>query len=197
MKKEYVIIASAAAAVSAGAAAAVILLRKKAPKKPKEKAAKKPAAKAEPKNVSSGSYSFVSGLKNAREVEAKISYNADRFMFKVIEDEFLTYTGDSHVAALYGDDYSVQIEYADYYSGDSFEKLASLLADKYTGFETLQYGPNTVYKYYDGSSVCFCVGATEFSYLLVTAIPGKDSKVDYTELASEADLSFILASITI
>lgn len=196
MKKETVIALSTALAAAGAGAAAFLLLQKKSSK------ASKPAGKADapcaaPKNTASGSYSFVSGYQDAREVNTAFSYNADVFACKVIEDEFLTYTSDSHVAVLYGDEYSVQIEYSDYYSGDSFEKLAAVLAEKYTGFEKLVYGSNTVYKYFDGSNVCFCVPATEFSYLLVTAVLGKNSKIDYTQLASDANLSYILSSISI
>lgn len=196
MKKETALALSAAVAAAGAGAAAFFLLRKKSGK------ASQPAGKADaspvaPKNTASGSYSFVSGYKDAKEVNAAFSYNADGFACKVIEDEFLTYTSDSHVAVLYGDEYSVQIEYSDYYSGDSFEKLATVLAEKYTGFEKLAYGSNTVYKYYDGSNVCFCVPATEFSYLLITAVLGKNSKIDYTQLAGDSDLSYILSSISI
>lgn len=196
MKKKTALVLSAVLAVSGAGAAVFFLLRKKSGKA-SGSAVKADAPCAAPKNALSGSYSFVSGYKDAKEVNAVFSYNADVFACKVIEEEFLTYTSDSHVAVLYGDEYSVQLEYSDYCSGDSFEKLATALSEKYTGFEKLVYGGNIVYKYYDGSNVCFCVPATEFSYLLVTAVLGKNSKIDYTQLADAPDLSYILSSIVI
>ena len=188
------IIIPIAAAAAAGAAALIV---KK--KKPAGTSAAAPGKKAPVKitNPKEGNYSFVSGYKDTQTVNVDFTYDADKYSFKVIEDEFLAYTSDSHVAAIYGDDFNVQIEYADFYPGDNFEKLASGLREKYKGFAPVSYGPNSGYKYYDGDNVCVCLPATEFSYILVTIIKGKAYDDDFTTLTEHPDIEALLSSVKV
>ena len=90
--------------LAAGAAAAAVLLKKKdGGSAPKAAApAAKKAAETE-KLMKTGEYSFVSGFKDARTVEVRLDYDALRFGFDVIGEDFLTYSSDSHVAVVSGE----------------------------------------------------------------------------------------------
>ena len=122
MKKWQII---APIGIAAAAAAAVLAMRKKpqaaADAKPAP-AAKKPAPAAQ---LKTGSYSFVSGYKDAATVEVKVGYDPERFSFAVIEDSFPAYSSDSHVAVIYGEDFTAQIEYAGYYHGEDFAAMSA------------------------------------------------------------------------
>lgn len=192
--KKWVFAAAAGAAAIGGAAAAVVLKKKKTSGGVAE-GAKAGAKTQKNKQLSTGSYSFVSGFKDAKTVNITIDYDPSEFEFKVIEDEFLTYTSDSHVAVLLGEDFSMQLEYSDYYGSDDFGTLEKTLEEKFKGFEKLSYGDIPAYKYYDGDNVCICLPADEHSYLLVTAIPAKGSDIDYTELACCDAVKELLASV--
>ena len=154
------------------------------------------AKKAEIKNVGTGTYSFVAGYKDAKTVEVDVKYNQDKLSFAVVEDGFLTYSSDSHVAVMYGEDFNLQLEYADFYSGDDFAKLKDILAEKYKGFEEVDLPAFKAYKYFDGDSVCYCLPAGA-SYVLINVMPSKDSKETSQTLPSNSDLQFILNNISI
>ena len=105
-------------------------------------AAKKPAPAAQ---LKTGSYSFVSGYKDAATVEVKVGYDPERFSFAVIEDSFPAYSSDSHVAVIYGEDFTAQIEYAGYYHGEDFavENEITLFLLKEEGRYYLQYSEDS------------------------------------------------------
>ena len=150
-----------------------------------------------PADPQEGTYSFVSGYKNAKTVEVKYVYDAAKFISKIIEEEFLAYTSDSHVAAIYGEDFNIQLEYADYVSGEDYQKLAEHLAEKYKGFEPVIYGDNSCCRYFDGNNLCVCFPAGEYSYLLATVIKNEGSDLDYLTMGDDARVSAILSSITV
>lgn len=191
MKKWQII--APVGAVCAGAAA-YILFSKKNDKKPAAEAKSAPAKKPV-RNAAKGVYSFVSGYKDAATVDAEITYDADRFSFAVIEEEFLSYSSDSHVAVLYGEDFSIQLEYAAYYHGESFEALANHVQEKFKGFGSVSYGENKGVKYIDGDNMCICLPADENSYLLVTLVKAKDNDDDYTTLPDNEDVCALLSTL--
>ena len=159
----------------------------------------KTAAKTEAKqkgNLATGTYSFVAGYKDATTQEISLAYDKDKCTFSVVEDEFLSYSSDSHVALIYGEDFNMQIEYADYYSGDNFEKLGESLKEKFKGFEQLNVASYPAYRYTDGDSVCYCIPAGA-SYILITVMPSKDSKETAETLPKNQELNSMLASIAI
>ena len=97
--------------LAAGAAAALLLLKKKpAEKAAAPKAAPQKAAPKAPANLKQGSYSFISGFQNAATVDMSLDYDSDAFSFAVVEEGFLSYSSDSHVAILEGEDFSLQVE---------------------------------------------------------------------------------------
>ena len=112
--KKWLIIAPIAAAAAAGAALA-LKGKSGADKKPTAKAASKPAAKAGGKkddgfvmkNPTAGVYSFASGYKDAKEVTVTITYDADKHAFGVVSEGYITDSGDSHVAIINADDFSI------------------------------------------------------------------------------------------
>lgn len=148
-------------------------------------------------NLKQGSYSFVSGFKDAKTVELKFAYDADRFSFRQIEDEFLTFTSVSHAAAIFGEDFNIQIEYSDYAAGEDLDAMAFSLKEKQKGFASVLYGGNAGYMYYNGDNVCFVFPAAECSYILVTVIRNKNSDIDYRTIPENADVAAILESISI
>ena len=144
-----------------------------------------------------GSYSFVSGYKDAKTVEVAFTYDAERFAYRQIEEEFLTFTSVSHAAAIYGEDFNIQLEYSDLAGGESFAALAESLREKKTGFSPVVYGDNTGYVYFNGDNVCFIFPATEYSYILITVIKDKNSDIDYRELPENDDIAAFMESIRI
>ena len=191
MKKAYI---GLAAAVTAAAGAAAYFIVKK-----KDTGAAPAAAgkRAEIKNPATAEYSFVSGYNDAKTVKAGFTYDGDKFSYKVIEEEFLAYTDNSHVGALYGEEYNLQIEYTDFVTGENFEKHSAYLEEKYKGFAKTEYGKNSGCMYYDGDGTCFVFPATEFSCILITVLLGKNSKLQQEDLPSDADLSMMLESLEI
>ena len=113
--------------VAAAAAGAALLLTGKGKDKDTAPKAAKPAAKPVAgksagkkaagfafKNPKTGVYSFASGYKDAKTVEVSLNYDEDKHSFTVASEDFITDTGDSHVAIIYADDFAMQVEYAAY-----------------------------------------------------------------------------------
>ena len=147
MKKALILVPVCAAA--AGAAVFFAMKKPKAEAAPKEKKAA-PAAKsggkkekaAAPKAMKSGSYTFISGFQNAAEVEMSLQYDSNVYFFEILDEDFLTYSSDSHVAVIRGEDFSMQLEYAGYYGGEDFNGLAKSVQERYQGFD-----PNSIDSY--------------------------------------------------
>ena len=112
--KNYRVLAPLALAAAAALAAGVAALLKKPVEEAVEAAAPK-AQPAVPRVLMVGSYSFISGFQNAVTVEMEMDYDSEKYSFVVIEDEFPSYSSDSHVAVVYGEDFNLQIEYAAFY----------------------------------------------------------------------------------
>ena len=157
--------------LAAGAAAAAVLLKKKdGGSAPKAAApAAKKAAETE-KLMKTGEYSFVSGFKDARTVEVRLDYDALRFGFDVIGEDFLTYSSDSHVA---------------------------VAAQKYAGFAAVKFGAVEGFRYREGDSVCFCLPVDEYSYLLLTLLKAEGCDKTVEELAESNDLGAILSTLRV
>ncbi len=189
------------AAAAAGAAAYV--LRKKA-----ISAAGKDSAGSEdvpgkvppsaPKSEKTGSYSFISGFKNAKAVELSFPYDADRFCFSVVEDGFLVESGDSHVGILTGDAFSAQFEYGTYYAGEDFDGLRTELMSRHPDLEESSFGAHTALRFQDGDSICliFPIPDDNCSYLQVTLIKAPDNDDPLSALTDDPDLRYILDSMS-
>jgi hypothetical protein len=184
--------------LAAGAAAAAVLLKKKdggsAPK------AAAPAAKKAAERetlMKTGEYSFVSGFKDARMVEVRLDYDALRFGFDVIGEDFLTYSSDSHVAVVSGEDFSFQMEYASFYKGEDFALITETAAQKYAGFASIRFGSVEGFRYREGDSVCFCLPVDEYSYLLLTLLKAEGCDKTVEELAESDDLGAILSTLRV
>ncbi len=180
------------------AAAAALLLRKKGGDGPAKSAPaeKKPAAPRE-KQMKTGEYSFVSGFKDARTVEVKLEYDALRFGFDVIGEDFLCYSSDSHVAVISGEDFSIQMEYASFYKGEDFALVTETAAQKYAGFASVRFGGVEGFSYREGDSVCFCLPVDEYSYLLLTLLKAEGSKLTLEEIAGGEELRKLLDTLKI
>lgn len=186
-------------AIAAGAAAAIVLSKKAGGKNEAKGSAKGAAKSGKPviKNAKTGTYSFLSGYKDPVTVDVAMDYDSVKFSYTVIEEEFLSYTSDSHVAAVFGEDFNMQIEYAGYYSGENFAIYSQVVKEKYPGFGEVKYGENAGFKYTDGDNLCIClpIAGDEFSYILVTVIKAKDSKITFEDLPQQADLVAMLSSL--
>ena len=191
--KKWILLVPAIASLAVG----TFILVKKDREEEDNDPARKDAKKNTVVNPREGNYSFVSGFSDAKTVEVKFTYDADRFSFKQIEEEFLTFTSVSHAAAIYGEDFNIQIEYSDLAGGESFAALADVLKEKKKGFAPVIYGDNSGYMYFNGDNVCLVFPATEYSYLLVTVIKDKNSDIDYRDLPEDPDVAAIMGSIRI
>lgn len=184
--------------IAAAAAAAVLAMRKKP-----QTAANAPAPAAKKSvpaaQLKTGSYSFVSGYKDAATIEVKVGYDPERFSFAVIEDSFPAYSSDSHVAVIYGEDFTVQIEYAGYYHGEDFDAMSAAARGKFQGFGEVAFGALRGIRYIDGDSICMCfpVPGDEYSYLLVTVIKAEGNDDTLDELQDDENLAALLGCVEI
>ena len=199
MKKWKVIAPLALTAAGALAAGIATLTRKTDGAKDLKPAAKseKAEAKAAPKNLFSGSYSFISGFKDAVTVEAAIEFDADKYSFSVLDEDFPSYSSDSHVAVIWGEDFNMQLEYAGFYGGEDFAAHSKGVAEKFKGFGEVRYGDVTGIQYIDGDNVCLNlqIPGDAYSYLLVTLMKAPDYDEDYTTLPDHADVKTMLSSL--
>ena len=177
MKKWKVIAPLGLAAVGALAAGVATLLRK-----PKEEAAAPgtkaaPAAKAGPqKALQTGSYSFISGFKDAATVELTFQYDPEVTDYSVVEEGFLCYSSASHVAIIHSEDFRAQIEYAPFYAGENFESFVKNAGEKFKDVAPVRYAELEGIQYGDGDSICLCF-----------AIPGDDHSYIQVNLFKLAD----------
>ena len=179
-----------------GAAAALVLKKKDAPSGDEAPKEKKKAAPEE-KLMKTGEYSFVSGFKDARTVEAALDYDALRFSFDVIGEDFLCYSSDSHVAVVTGEDFSMQIEYAPFYKDEDFATLSAAAEKKYRDFAKVSFNGVEGFRYREGDGLCFCLAVDEYSYLLLTLIRAQGCDKTLEELAAGEDLAELLGTIRI
>ena len=197
--KKWKIVAPVALIAAVGAA--VLAFRAKKPgEKPAAPAAKKVSAdvKKTVANLKTGSYSFISGYKDAATVELSLQYDADKYSFAVVEEEFLAYSSDSHVAVVSGEDFDLQIEYAAYYQGEDFAALSKEAAEKYQSLNKISYGDNAGIRYSTGDAICLCFPITgdTNSYILMTLFKGKENDDDILLLPEHPELSALLRSMT-
>ncbi len=192
--KSWKVIVPLGALAAAGAAA--LLLKKKAASPAAPKSAAKKDAPRETQSKT-GEYSFVSGFKDARTVEVKLEYDALRFGFDVIGEDFLCYSSDSHVAVISGEDFSIQMEYASFYKGEDFALIAETAQKKYGGYAPAAFGSLEGFRYREGDSVCFCLPVDEYSYLLLTLLKAEGSKLTLEEIAGGEELRKLLDTLKI
>ena len=192
---KWKVIAPLGALAVAGAAAVLVLKKKNAPAAEKSPAKAK-AAPAE-KQMKQGEYSFVSGFQDARTVTVTLDYDALRFGFDVIGEDFLAYSSDSHVAVITGEDFSMQMEYASYYKGEDLAVITEAASKKYGGFGPVNFNGIEGFRYREGDSICFCLGADEYSYLLLTLFRAQGSDLTLEEIAGGEDLAELLGTLRI
>ena len=185
--------------LAAGAAAAAVLLLKKDGGEASPKTAAAGTKKAAEKEtlMKTGEYSFVSGFKDARTVEVKLDYDALRFGFDVIGEDFLTYSSDSHVAVVSGEEFSFQLEYASYYKEEDFALITAAAEKKYAGFAPVSFGAVKGFRYREGDSVCFCLPVDEYSYLLLTLLKAEGCDKTVEELAVGENLAALLSTLRV
>lgn len=199
MNKWKVIAPLGALAAVGGVAAALLLKKKDAPAASKGAAALAGKKKAAPREVQmkTGEYSFVSGFQDAKTIEVALDYDALRFGFDVIGEDFLSYSSDSHVAVITGEDFSMQMEYASFYKGEDFALVTETASKKYPGFAPVRFGSVEGFRYREGDSLCFCLGVDDYSYLLLTLLKAQGCDKTLEELAEGEDLRELLSTIRI
>ena len=151
----------------------------------------------EPKSPKIGSYSFISGFQDAATIELSLPYDAECFSFTVTENDFLTESGDSHVALLYGEKFSAQFEYAGYYRGEDFEALAKELTSRHHDLSPAVYGNSRGVCFQNGEALCFAFPVPEdsHSYLLVSVLKAKDNDDELVALREYPDLAWMFSSM--
>lgn len=200
MRTKYLWLSLSLAA--AGGAAVLLLAKKNRSASAGNKAEPAPTAAKGKAPAGSGltkeaSYSFISGFKDAATVELKFPYDAERFSFSVLEDEFLTESGDSHVGVLYGEAFSAQFEYGTYYSGEDFARLRQELTAKHRDLTDAVYDGLHGVKFRDGDNYClaFPIPDDVHSYLLVTLVKAPDNDDELEALPDYPDLHSMLGSL--
>ena len=190
---KWKVIAPLAMTAIGAAVTGIAILRQKLPTElPVEgNEAAKPAAR------KTGSYSFISGFKDAATVEVLIDYDPEKFSFVVVEDEFLNYSSASHAAILYGKDFNVQLEYAPYYQGEDFAAHRSQLEEKYRTRGEIRCGALTGFWVLDGDNIAihFPIPDDTQSFLLVTVQKTPDYDDEITTLPDYAPLKELLGTI--
>ena len=187
------------APVSLAAAAAVILIARLAAKDrksaPAGAAQEAPAPKAVP--TKTGSYSFISGFRDAATVEMSLDYDPERFSFAVVEEGFLSASSDSHVALLQGEDFSMQFEYAAYLRGEEADGRWSVLREKHPELAPVRYGRLDAVYFLEGDAVCYCLPIPEdaSSYVLVSLFKAKDNDTELADMPKDPDVVAILDSV--
>lgn len=197
MKRKWKVIAPLAISAAGALAAGIAVLMQKVPKAEapaKSASGKAPAA---PAVLKTGSYSFVSGFKDAATIEMQLDYDPEKFSFDVISEEFLNYSSDSHVAVIYGEEFNLQLEYAAYYGGEDFAALCAGLCEKYRTNGGILCGALSGVWVLDGDNVLisFPIPDDEHSYLLVTVQKTPDYDDDVTTLPDYAPLIALLSTI--
>ena len=182
------------AAAGAAALGVAALLKKLSPAEDAAKTAA-PAKAAAPANRKTGSYSFISGYKDAATLDVTLDYDPDKYSFSVIEEDFPAYTSDSHVAVVRSPEFIVQLEYAGYYSGEDFAGLKKSLGERYENIEDVSFGANKAIQYVDGDNVCIAVPVDQYSYLLATLIKGKEYDDDFKTLPAYPPVKAVLDSL--
>ena len=185
-----------AACVSLAGAAGALILRAAIKKSPAADTAEKKkvsSVKTPEKPLAEGSYSFVSGYAEAATVNVGVKYDSERFSFSVVEEGFLFDTSDSHVALLFGEDFNAQLEYVPFYQGEDFTALRAAAEKARSGFAPLGEG----FRYSDSSSVSVCLPADGSSYLLVSVMLSKGSKLKFEELATADEFTALIGGITV
>ncbi len=191
--------------VAAAAGLGFVLLKKKRPvsgsaaavSPASGKAAGKAAPAIDPASLKEGVYSFISGFRNAATVEARCSYDSSRFSFAVLEDAFPAESGDSHVAVLSGEDFSMQLEYGSYYDGEDFSSLKKELVSRHAGLKEVSYGENDGLLYQNGDNLCldFPIPGDGSSFLHVTLMKEKGNDDPLSAIPDYADVKAVLTSL--
>ena len=120
-----------------------------------------------------------------------LNYDAEKFSFAVVEENFLSYSSDSHVALVQGEDFSLQLEYAAYFSGEDFAAHCASLREKHPDLVPVRYGSVDAVKYLEGDSLCFCIPIPEDaqSYVQVLLFKAKGNDTPLPDLADDPDLA--------
>ena len=192
MKRKWKVLAPLALTALGALAAGIAALLQKV-----EKPAAPSASAAKPANLKTGSYSFISGFKDAATVEMSLDYDPEKFSFAVVEDGFLNYSSDSHVAIVYGEDFNLQLEYAGFYSGEDFAAHCAALREKYQTRGEFVCGALEGLWVLDGDNVSIHlpIPGDAHSYLLVTVQKTSDYDDAVTTLPDYAPLRALLGTL--
>lgn len=195
MFRKWKVIAPLALTAAGALASGVAILLQKLPKEASPAAESVPTAK--PANLKTGSYSFISGFKDAETVELSMDYDPEKFSFAIVEDEFLNYSSDSHVAIVYGEEFNLQLEYAGYYSGEDFAAHSAALMEKYQTRGEITCGTLKGVWVLDGDNIAmhFPIPDDKHSYLLVTVQKTPDYDDELTTLPQYAPLKALLSTV--
>jgi len=197
MRAIKVILPLAITAVGAIAAGVAALSKKTAPA-----AAAKPAKNATQAPTgpqAEGVYSFISGFQDAAPVELKLRYFPESMDFTVVSEDFLCYSGASHVALLHAEDFDMQIEYAPYYAGEDFAIYSKGVEQKFGGVSPVKYAALEGIRYRDGDAMCLCFPIPEdaFSYVQFILFKRGDDDQPLEALPESPAVTALMDSVVI
>ena len=195
MLRKWKVIGPLALGAAGALAAAVAILLKKPAEEAVTAAAAKKAAPSGP--LSTGTYSFISGNKDAVTVDLSLDYDPERFTFEVVAEDFLSYSSDTHVVLVTGEDFRFQLEYADYYRGEDFPALGKSLVERYQTAAPVEFGNLTGMCYVEGDGLCIAlpIPDNDHSYVLVTVFKAPDNDTELLDLPADPELAAMLGSI--
>ena len=193
MLRKWKLIASLGLAAAGAVATGIAVLLQKLPKE----SAQETSPAAGTARLITGAYSFISGFQDAVTVEMLLDYDPEKLSFAIVEDEFLSYTSDSHVAIMYGEDFNLQFEYAGYYDGEDFAAHSRALLEKHPTGGGIICGALQGVWVLDGDNVTihFPIPDDKHSYLLVTVQKTPDYDDEVTTLPAYTPLRELLSTI--
>ena len=145
----------------------------------------------------SGCYSFISGYQDAAPVELCLDYDPEKFSFAVVEEDFLSPSGDSHVALLAGEDFKLQLEYAAYYSGEDFQAHCRQLAETHQQRGELRCGALEGVWVLEGDNlrISLPIPGDAYSYVLLTVQKTPDYDDELTTLPDYPPFRELLSTL--
>lgn len=144
-----------------------------------------------------GSYSFISGFRDAATVEVTLPFDPQKESFAVVESDFLSASDDSHVALLFGEDYNLQLEYAAYFGGEGWQAHCAALREKHADLSEVGFGDNRGVLFLDGDNLRLDLPIPDdgASYLQITIQKSPAFDGEVTDLAAHPALAEQLAAL--
>lgn len=168
-------------------------------KKFQPKADDKKLEQTAPANFAIGEYTFLAGMLNGVPVDLTVSYDPEKYFYKVINEDFPAFTSSPEVAVISGEEISLQIEGMDILDGKTFDDVMMEYKEKFKGFDEFSIGDLNGYEFINGDNACIAlpIDFANEGWLLVTVIKENSCKESVDELTERYDVASMVSSITL